>query len=77
MSIENEIERTQKRLELLRKRQINKQQAAAMRFFKKNKIDQLLELPEQLEAFTKEIMPAIKNYQPKQKRTTVEDKQNE
>ena len=34
-----------------------------MQFFKKNKIEDLLEMPEVLQAFTKEITGVIKKYQ--------------
>ena len=53
MSVDKEIERTARRLEELKKRKANKQKTVAMQFFKKNKIEDLLEMPEVLQAFTK------------------------
>ena len=63
MSVDKEIERIARRLEELKKRKANKQKTAAMQFFKKNKIEDLLEMPEILQAFTKEITEVIKKYQ--------------
>lgn len=63
MSVDKEIERAARRLEELKKRKANKQKTAAMQFFKKNKIEDLLEMPELLQAFTKEITGVIKKYQ--------------
>ena len=63
MSVDKEIERTARRLEELKKRKANKQKTVAMQFFKKNKIEDLLEMPEVLQAFTKEITGVIKKYQ--------------
>ena len=63
MSVDKEIERAARRLEELKKRKANKQKTAAMQFFKKNKIEDLLEMPEILQAFTKEITGVIKKYQ--------------
>ena len=63
MSVDKEIERAARRLEELKKRKANKQKTAAMQFFKKNKIEDLLEMPEVLQAFTKEITGVIKKYQ--------------
>ena len=63
MSVDKEIERAARRLEELKKRKANKQKTVAMQFFKKNKIEDLLEMPEVLQAFTKEITGVIKKYQ--------------
>ena len=63
MSVDKEVERTARRLEELKKRKANKQKTVAMQFFKKNKIEDLLEMPEVLQAFTKEITGVIKKYQ--------------
>lgn len=63
MSVDKEIERTARRLELLKKRKADKQKTIAIQFFKKNKIENLLEIPDKLEAFSKELTGVIKKYQ--------------
>ena len=62
MSVDKEIEKTARRLEELKKRKERIQKTAAMQFFKKNKIDHLLEMPEELKEFTNEVMSVIKKY---------------
>ncbi|MDR2878619.1 MAG: hypothetical protein LBV03_01715 [Fusobacteriales bacterium] len=63
MSVNEEIERTAKRLEELRKKKLNNQKNTALQFFKKAKIEYLLEMPEKLKEFTAELMPVIERYQ--------------
>ena len=64
MSVDKDIERTARRLEELKKRKERKQKAAAIQFYKKNKIDHLLEMPEELKEFTNEVMTVIQKYAP-------------
>ena len=64
MSVDKDIERAARRLEELKQKKERKQKAAAMQFFKKNKIDHLLEMPEALKEFTNEVMSVIEKYAP-------------
>lgn len=61
-TIEDEIERAQKRLEELKKRKLNQKKTAALQFFTKNNIEMLLDSPEKLQEFTKEIKPVIEKF---------------
>ena len=63
MSVERDYESTKKRLAELERKLVEKNKNTALRFFKKNKIEDLLKKPEILQEFTKEITGVIKKYQ--------------
>lgn len=63
MSIENEIKKAQKRVEELKRRKLNQKKTTAFQFFKSNDIEMLLDSPEKLQEFTKEIQSVIEKIQ--------------
>lgn len=62
MSINDEIIRTQKRLQELRKRQAKKERERSFAFFRDNSIEHLLKDDKEMKQFTAEIEPILNKY---------------
>lgn len=62
MSINDEIIRTQKRLQELRKRQAKEKRELSFGFFRDNGIETLLENKDMMKQFTVEIEPILAKY---------------
>ena len=80
MSVDKDIEKTAKKLEALKIKRANMQKTVAIQFFKKNKIEYLLQMPEELKAFSEEITEVIKKEKKKKivtEEQVKEDVQNE